>query len=311
MALSRGFAPDVVLTSFDELVKAEFTRAIPASYATAEQEIVFRQRTTDRNAVITELYQDPGYFVERAERQVVPEGNVRVGQSVTHRVVNWSLQVPISKNLFDDDMHETVGSMISSVGRNGRETRDLEAFRVYNNSFTTQLTNDAVAVFSNSHVRLDGGAVDNLETGTLTAANLETLINSLIEQRTQSGVLGGHAPNCLLVPTALVKEAMEITKSELRPGTANNDINYYSLAYPGLQLRYTPYIGAAYAGGSNVQWYLLSSEHNIRRYVRQALETTLVDWKTQANNDYIYKAEYREIVATPSWEGTVGSNGTV
>ena len=116
--------------------------------------------------------------------------------------------------------------MIASMGRNGRETRDLEAFRVYNNSFTTQQTNDAVSVFNNSHVRLDGGAVDNLDTGTLTPTNLETSINSLIEQRTQSGVLGGHAPNCLLTPTALLKEAMEITKSELRPGTGNNDLNY-------------------------------------------------------------------------------------
>ena len=47
------------------------------------------------------------------------------------------------------------------------------------------------------------------------------------------------------------------------------------------------------------------------RWVRQDVEKVLVPYQYQRNNAYIYKAEYREVVGPISFEGMVGSNGTV
>jgi hypothetical protein len=103
---------------------------------------------------------------------------------------------------------------------------------------------------------------------------------------------------------------MEVTKSVLKSGSANNDMNYYSELYPGLQVKFSPFLGAAY-GGSDTAWFLLSTDHSITRWVRQGVTTDMVDYKFQRNNNYIYKAEYREVVGAISFEGVVGSNGTV
>ena len=303
-------ATNVVKTALDFVFDAEFGLETLPGYATVETAGIFMQESTDRAAVIGEQFMGAGYFEERAEMQDVPSGSARVGNQKTFNVVNYSKSIDISKNLMDDDQHSTIDKLVRNMARNARLTKSKNAFKVFNDGFTTALTNDAVALFSNSHITLGGDTVDNLETGVLSEANLDVAIQSLINQKTQDGTLGGHEAAVLLVPPALFKTAVIITKSELRSGTANNDLNYYSMMYPGLQVFQTPFIGAGY-GGSDTAWFLLSKDHSIMRYVRQDVVTDLVDYRTQRNNNYIYKAEYREVVGAFSWEGVVGSNGTV
>jgi hypothetical protein len=101
---------------------------------------------------------------------------------------------------------------------------------------------------------------------------------------------------------------MEVTKSVLKAGGSLNDMNYFSELYPGLQVKFSPFLGASY-GGSDSAWFLLSSDHSITRWVRQSVTTDMVDYKFQRNNNYIYKAEYREVVGIISAEGLVGNSG--
>jgi len=307
--LTTNLNPNVTKTALDAVFFQEFDYPNVVGQATAEDGLVFMQDTIDRAAVITEQYKGPGYFQERAEEEDVSSATPRSANQKTSSVVNYSRSVDISKNFFDDDQHQFVSKMIQDFGRVARVTRDRNAFQVWNDSFTTQTSNDGVALFSNTHTTIGGQTVDNLETGALTEATLETSFNSLINQITQDGTLGGHEPACLMVPTALFKEAMEISKSELRSGTANNDLNYYSQVYPGMQVKYSPFLSAA-QGGSDTAWFLLSRNHSLMRWVRQGVATDLVNYQFQRNNNYIYKAEYREIVDSISWEGLVGSNGT-
>jgi len=120
--------------------------------------------------------------------------------------------------------------------------------------------------------------------------------------------LGGHEPACLLVPPALFKEANIFTKSELRPTTANNDLNYVSYIYPGLVVKQSPFLGTTH-GGNDAYAFLLSRNHSVYRWVRQALQTDLIPYQNQRNNNYIYKGEYREVVGPISYEGIVGTDG--
>jgi len=305
--MNGGLAANTVKTALDKVFYQEFDYTGAAGLARATDGVAFRQDTIDRAAVITEQFQGVGYFDTRNEQQDVPAGQMKVGNQVTSNVVNYSKSVDISKNFFDDEQHSVVDRMIADMGRLARLTQDKNAFAVYNNGFSSETTNDGVALFSNSHVTLNGTTVDNLETGTLTEANLETAVVSLRNQKTQDGSLGLHEPVLLLVPNALHKEAMEITKSELRSGTTDNDLNYFSRHYPGLQVKYTPFLDTS----STSAWFLLSRNHGIYRWVRQGIQTAMVDWTYQRNNNYIYKAEYREVVDAVIWEGAVGSNGTV
>lgn len=305
---NSNLAPDVVKTALDLVFDSEYGLEQLPGYATAEDPSVFKQSTTDRQAVITEQFMGPGYFDSRSEVGDVPSKTARVGNQKTFSVLNWAQSIDISKNLMDDDQHDTINMLVRKMARNARLTRDKNAFSVLNLGFTTQTTNDGVAIFSNSHVTLGGDTVDNLETGALSESTLYNSFLSLINQKTQDGTLGGHQPAVLLVPPALFKTAQEITKSVLRAGTGNNDLNYYSELYPGLQVKQSPFLSAAF-GGSDTAYFLLSKDHSLTRWVRQGLVTDIVPYQYQRNNNYIYKAEYREVVGCISFEGIVGSTG--
>jgi hypothetical protein len=276
-------------------------------YATVES-AAFVQDSTDRAAVIVDQFMGAGYFETRGETEDVKSGTARVGNQKTFSVTNFAKSIDISKNLMDDDQHSTIDKLVKSFGRNARLTKEKNAFAQFNLGFTTVTTNDGVALFSASHVTMNGSTVSNLLTGVLSEANLDLAVQSLINQPTQDDTLGGHTPAVLLVPPALFKKACEITKSARRSGTADNDMNYYSDIYPGMVVLMNPFLGANY-GGSDTAYFLLSKDHSMTRWVRQALSTDLVDYKTQRNNNYIYKAEYREVVGPVSFEGVVASTG--
>lgn len=303
---NSNLATNVVKTALDLVFNTEFSLAMLPGYATVDSSEVFKQETIDRAAVITEQFMGTGYFENRTEVQDVPAGTARVGNQKTFSVTNWAKSTDISKNLMDDDQHNTVDMLVKGMARNGRLTKSKNAFNVLNLGFTTTTTNDGVALFSASHVTLSGQTVSNLLTSSaLSESTLNTAFNSLINQVTQDGTLGGHMPAVLLVPTALFKTACEITKSVLRSGTGNNDLNYYSELYPGLKVLHSPFLGAGF-GGSDTSWFLLSNDHSLTRWVRQEMVTDLVDYRTQRNNNFVYKAEYREVVGAISFEGIVG-----
>lgn len=305
--LNSSLAPNDVKTALDLVFSAEFNYDAAPGRATARTAGVFQQDTIDRAAVISEQYQGTGYFQTRLEQQAVPQGTARVGNQKTSPVGNYDKAIPVSKNFFDDDQHSVVKRMMTDEGRLARISQDNYAFTIYNNAFSAQKTNDAVALVSDSHVTLNSTTVDNKETGVLNNTNLNTLFISLKKQKTQDGTIGGFEPSILLVPTDLHKTATEVTQSELRTGTTNNDLNYFSQIYPGLQVFESPFL----SNGSTTAYFLLSRSHSVTRWVRNGLETKLVDWSISLNNDYIYKVGFREVVDTISYEGLVGSDGSV
>lgn len=305
MAFTSALNTNVVKTALDKVFFTEFEYNDQPGLATARDPLAFMQERSTKAAEIVEQMQGVGYFEERAEQANIAQATPRVSNQKTFSMINYAKELDISKNFFDDDQHGVVQKAIKDFARKARLSQDKNAFNQYNLGFTTVLANDGVALFSNSHVALDGTTVDNLETGGLTESVLNTAFVSLMQQKTQDGTLGGHMPALLLVPTVLFKTACEITKSEMRSGTANNDLNYYSQIFPGLQVKHSPFLSATY-GGSNTSCFLLSRDHSMMRWVRQDLVTDLVDYKTQRNNNYVYKAEFREKVGPISYEGLVG-----
>ena len=307
MALTSGLSPNVVKTALDKVFYGEFDYPTMPGMATARSQ-AFIQDTAENQAVIVKQFSVPGYFDERSERQNIAEKTPLVGNQKTFSINNFAQSVNIPKRFFDDEQHSVVERLVNRMGRNGRLSQDKNAFNRYNLGFTTELSNDGVALFSNSHTTLSGDTVDNLETGALSPSKLDAAVVSRAEQLTQDGTLGGFEPYCLLVPPALFKEAQEITKSELASGTADNDMNYFSQVYPGLMVKQSPFLGAS-QGGSDTAWFLMSRNHSMYRWERQGIVTDVVDYKFSSANEYVYKAEYRETTGSISYEGMVGSTG--
>lgn len=199
------------------------------------------------------------------------------------------------------------------MGTRAKTTRDKWAFAIYVGGFSTYTSNDGANIWADSHTALDGSTIDNLSSGALTPATFETLWRQLVEQKSQDGEAGGHVPTAFLVPPVLAPKAHEYLKSELKANTTDNNLNYFSLLYPGLQIFSSIYLGSTHdpTGYANAQTahYLVSQNHSICRWVREGIYTRLVNWETDDYDRWKYKAGFREVCGAVSWEGGVASTG--
>lgn len=312
MSFSSSLNPSVVKTTLDDVFNTAFDEAAMPGHATAADGLVFRQDSVDSSAVIMEIFAGSGAWKSRNEQEDVNQARPLIGDQKTFSVVAWANSIDVPKHFFDDNMHGSYEKMVRDFALKARYTRDFEAFKIYRDAFdgTYFTSHNGLSLVNDSQTMLGAaGTVDNKLTGVLSYDNLNTAIQYLQEQKSQDGTIIGHSPSVLLVPPALRSTAEQIVYSSLLPGSADNDTNAIRGLY-GITVRTSPYIGAA-AGGSDTAWFLLSNNHSVSRYVRKGVETDMVDYKFQRNNTYIYKGEFREVIGAMSWEGLVGSDGSV
>jgi len=276
--------------------------------ATAKDPLVFNQKSASSDKVIYDQFGGGGLFAERTNEEAeLQQSSPRVTNNVSLDVLEFADAVDVPKNFMDDEKHDVVSNNVRDMARRAKLTQDDYALDRWALGFSTVVSNDSVAWFSNSHSTIDGTTVDNLETGTLSPSDLETLIVSLGRQKQQGGVLGHFDANLLLVPLNLLKEASEIIDSELLAGTGNNNVNYLSRKYPGLELKFSPELDDT----STTAYFLASSEHSCNRWVREDVTTNYIPWNVSKNKVGTYQSWFREVVNPISYEGTAASNGTV
>lgn len=307
MSLNSSLSPNVVKTALDDVFDQAHNFKGHPGYADATSSQIFSQETSDKAAEIIENVLGPGLWSATAEEQEIPQGQSRITGTKTFTHTKFSQKLVIPSEYFDDNMHSAYEKQVREFARAALATRDVNAFAVFRNAFTTATTYDATALISDSHTNLGGFTIDNKVSGALSEATLNDAIVQLVEMKSQQGIVGGSMPSVLLVPPKLFKLASEITESELRSNTPDNDMNVYSTKY-GITVATSPYIGAAQSG-SDTAWFLLSSNHSIMRYVRQALTKWLNPPEISGNDTYEYGGKYRESVGALSFEGIVGSTG--
>ncbi|MEI6532495.1 MAG: hypothetical protein WCO06_01505 [Candidatus Roizmanbacteria bacterium] len=302
-------APSLILvkTALDKLLDEATIELAVTGKATAKDEAVFTQDSATNAAVVTSVIGAGGYFQSTTDDVALSnEAQVTAAAQKTSLVVQFKKNLPISRTFMADQQLSAVSKAVRQQALTWGASQDRNAFSVYSLGFTTQLTIDGIALFSNSHVNQNGDTVDNLETGALTDPNLNIMVNSLRTQLSQTGVILGYEPKFLLTPSILHQTGMVTAKSVLRAGGANNDLNYFSEMYPGMKVVYSPFLDAT----STTAFFLGGQTHGVYRFEREAFFTDLVDWKVSINDQYMYKMRAREVVDSIEYSGLVGSSGT-
>ncbi len=297
----------VVQTELDGVFYQAFNRMEAPGTATALTAEIFKPINIEHKNYIQETFAGVGLWSAIGEISNVPLGTPLVRNKKTTTALDFAKGVEISKDFFDDNMFGTYARMVSQLGEMGRITRDNNAFKIFRNAFTTQLTADGVAWISASHVLIQGGTTSNLVTGALTPVTFNTAVVALQTQVSQEGVIMGGKPTMLVVAPANFVNATQITQSALVSDSGNNAINVFRSAY-GITVYQSPYMSAV-AGGSDTAWFLLTNNHGIVRIVRQEIQTALRDWSYSNNRTYFYQANFREEVDTIDYAGAVGSTG--
>jgi hypothetical protein len=306
--LNRDSSPDLELvkTALDKIRDEAVLKNARTGKATADNPVVFTQDTASNAAVVSTVQGGGGYFNKTTDDFATQKGiAIKSPSPKTTIIAEFKKDLDIARTFMADQQHSSVAKAIRGNVASWMASRDRNAFLRYALGFTTQTTIDGVATFSDAHVNENGDTVDNLESGALTDSTLNSTVVSHRNQINQTGVKVGYEPDFLLTSNEGHKNGMTVSKSVLRAGTGNNDLNYFSELFPGMQVVYNQHLDET----STTAYFIGTEGHGIERFVREGLGTWLVDWKTAGNDAYKYKLRAREEVDTIEYSGVTGSTG--
>ena len=310
----------LIRTEVDEVFHQTYDATTPPNYATAMTAEIFKVTETDHGQYLGIVHKGPGLFPKVGEVQSVPTYIAKVGNKYTITISKFAQGIFISKELFDDDLHNEWATQVSELAIMARRTQDYEAFKVFRGGFTTTLTADGSAWFG-AHTLLGGGTTNNQivtadVTGAtdtkLTTQSFNVAMKRMAEVKSQSGVPMQCVGDTLVVPPALYITARQVTGSALVAENANNAINPFLSDYT-VKVYQSVWLGTASPDGlgSETAWFLLDSKrHAIRRFVRMGIVTDFRDWGMSQDMTYYYQANFRETIAVTDYIGAVGALGT-
>ena len=217
-----------------------------------------------------------------------------------------ALGYAITRKAIDDNLYKTQ-FMPSNLGlvESFQQTKEIYGANILNTATTynAAVGGDGVALCSTAHP-IDGGTVANTPT-TQVDLNEATLLNAMIAVRTnfkdQAGLKIFARGRKLIVPPQLEPVAIRLTKTELRPGTADNDVNAIMMTAGGLSEGYlvNDFLTSAYA------WFLLTNIDGLAYMERIKFETDMqVDFVT---DNLLVKGYERYSFGYYNWRSIYGS----
>ena len=217
-----------------------------------------------------------------------------------------ALGYAITRKAIDDNLYKTQFQP-SNLGliESFNQTKEIYGANVINTSTTynASVGGDGEPLIDTAHP-IDGGTVAN-RPGTDVELNESTLLSGMIAIRTnfkdQAGLKVFARARKLLVPPQLEPVAIRLTKSELRPGTADNDVNAIISTSGGLPEGYmtNDFLTSATA------WFLLTNIDGLSYMERVKFETDMqVDFVT---DNLLVKGYERYSFGYYNWRSIWGS----
>ncbi len=204
------------------------------------------------------------------------------------------LAYAMTRKAIRDDLYKTEFKPTAlGLGKAFKEFWEINSFNVFNSGTTydSSIVGDGKALFATDHP-VDGATWAN-RFGTDLSLNETALMQAIKNIRTNwvdernLKIMGRARRSGLMVPVALMDVAERITKTELRPGTADNDINADRTVEGGI----TDYMTIDYLT-SNFAWFVLTqNEEGLKFFERDGYETDM--WVDQTTHNLLVSAYQR------------------
>jgi phage major head subunit gpT-like protein len=217
-----------------------------------------------------------------------------------------ALGYAITRKAVDDNLYKTQ-FMPSNLGlmESFLQTKEIYGANVLNTATTynASVGGDGKALIATDHP-IDGGTISN-QSSTNADLNEASLLNAMIAVRynfrDQAGLKVFARARKLIVPAQLEPVAIRLTKTELRPGTADNDVNAIMMTAGGLPEGYlvNDYLT------SSTAWFLLTNIDGLSYMERVKYESDMqVDFVT---DNLLVKGYERYSFGYYNWRSIWGS----
>lgn len=213
----------------------------------------------------------------------------------------------MTRKMIADNLYKTEFGPNAIGMRNAfLRTEELYAADVLNSgtTYVTAVGGDGKALFASDHP-VDGATVSNIASPAV-SLNESALLNGQVainaNWRDNANQRMNAKPRRLVIPPQLEPVAVRLLKTELRPGTAMNDVNAILSVQGGVPDGYLVwnYLTSQYA------WYLLTDQQGLQHMDRVAYETDMsVEFTT---DNLLVKGYQRYSFSYNDWRSIYVSN---
>jgi hypothetical protein len=223
----------------------------------------------------------------------------------THETI--AMGFALTEEAMEDNLYDSLSARYTkALARAMAYTKQIKAAAILNNAFASGVTyGDGQVLCSTTHPLVSGGVNSNTPAtpADLNETSLEAAVIQIAAWTDERGLLIAARPNKLIIPPALQFVATRILETELRVGTADNDIN---------ALKNNGSISGGYAINHYLTdtnaWFLTTDVPNgLKHFIRTPMSTSMdADFDT-GNSRYKARERYSFGVSDPL--GIFGSPG--
>ena len=223
MAISRAQLLKELLPGLNALFGMEYAR-----YGEEHKEI-FETESSERS--FEEETKLSGFSAApvKAEGAAMAYDNAQEAWTARYNHETIVLGFSLTEEAIEDNLYDSLASRYTkALARAMAYTKQTKAAAVLNNGFSSAYPGgDGVELFSTQHPLVSGGVNSN-EPATpadLNETSLEAAVIQIAAWTDERGLLIAAKPRKLIVPPSLQFVATRLLETELRVGTADNDIN--------------------------------------------------------------------------------------
>ena len=223
MAISRAQLLKELLPGLNALFGMEYKR-----YGEEHKEI-FETETSDRSFEEETKLSGFGAAPVKAEGASIAYDNAQEAFTARYTHETIALGFSITEEAVEDNLYDSLSSRYTkSLARAMAYTKQVKAAAVLNNAFTGGPTyGDGKVLCATNHPLVSGGVNSNRPAvgADLNETSLEAAVIQIAGWTDERGLLIAAKPRKLIVPPSLMFVATRILETELRPATADNDLN--------------------------------------------------------------------------------------
>jgi len=223
MAISRAQLLKELLPGLNALFGMEYSR-----YGEEHKEI-YETETSERS--FEEETKLSGFSAApvKNEGSAIAYDNAQEAWSTRYTHETIALGFSITEEAVEDNLYDSLSARYTkSLARAMAYTKQVKSASVLNNGFSASYVGgDGVALFSASHPLISGGVNSNTPSTQvdLNETSLEAAVIQIAAWTDERGLLIAAKPKKMVVPPALQFVATRLLETNLRVGTADNDIN--------------------------------------------------------------------------------------
>lgn len=223
MAISRAQLLKELLPGLNALFGLEYAR-----YGEEHKEI-YETESSDRS--FEEETKLAGFAAAplKSEGAAIAYDNAQEAFTARYNHVTIALGFSLTEEAVEDNLYDSLSARYTkALARSMANTKQVRAANVLNNGFNAAfLGGDGVTLFNAAHPTVSGGGNSNRPAVgvDLSEAALEAAVIQIAAWTDERGLLIASKPRRLIIPPALQFVATRLLDTQLRVGTADNDLN--------------------------------------------------------------------------------------